>query len=114
KTGDQSSAGAKPLGIFGEQRLHARGEGGRNGAVELLVDHRLQQRLEDALRGFLLQAAFTRANDDPRQPAIGPRKMFQGGGVVEFSWHNAVASCQWSVVGCRLLTTGYWQLAAGC
>jgi hypothetical protein len=34
-----------------------------------------------------LQAAFAGANDDPRQPAIGPRKMFQSGGVVEFSGH---------------------------
>ena len=57
KAVDQSAAGANALGVLGEQRLHARGDGGRNFAVELLIDDRLQQRLEDALRGFLLQAA---------------------------------------------------------
>src|SRR5664280_3798601 len=109
KTGDQPSAGAKAPPVLGKQRFYARGDDCGDLAVELLIDDRLQQRLEDALRGLLLQAAFAGSNDDPRQPAVGPRKMFQGGGVIEFSWHNAVASSQLSVASCRLPEVGVEQ-----
>ena len=75
-------------GVVGKQRLHATEDGRGDFAVELLIDDGLQQRLEDALRGFHLQAALAGLGDDARQLAVDARQVREGGGVVEFLGHG--------------------------
>jgi hypothetical protein len=75
-------------GVLGEQRLHASRDGGRDLAVELLVNDGLQQGVEDALRGLLLQIAGAGARDDAGEFAVNAGKMFAGGGVIEFLGHG--------------------------
>ena len=77
-----------PAGVLGEERLHAAEDGGRDLAVELLIDDGFQQRLEDALRGLHLQAARAGFDDDAGQLAVDAREVFAGGGVIEFLGHG--------------------------
>ena len=51
---DQPAARANAFGVLWKQRLDSAGNGRGDFAVELLVDDRFQQRLENTLRGFRL------------------------------------------------------------
>ena len=95
---DQPAASADAPGVLREQRFHPAGDGGRNFSVELLINDGLQQRLEDALRGFLLHMAGAIAGDDARQVPVDAGEVFTGGSVIEFHEKQlSVVSCQLSV-----------------